>query len=460
MAIQRLSREDRFMLWPDRRWPQVNGALLLLGPDQRLDVTRLRTVIASRLDAVPRFRQVLWVPPRRLGGPLWIDAQAFDIAQHVSAVSVAAPAGEPELLATVEELWCRPLDRSRPLWELWLLGDLPEGRRAVFVKLHHAMADGVAAIATLAAFLDVEASASMSAPKPWRPDPRPSDRELLIDSLHGRAASVRRGLARAAHPVRTARSLGEAWPATKEIFAEQPVPPTSLGGVVGFGHNLAPARTSLELMKEVAHARGATVNDVFLELIAAGLRELLATRGELRPGMVVRVSVPVSLRLADRARARGNLISQMIVPLPVGDADSLSRLTAIAAETARRKQLRRPSMAVFPVNRVIGPLLLKAVARQRVNVASTNVPGPDQRLYLAGAEIEEVFPLLPLIGNEPLAVGAMSYAGRFNLMAVGDRRLVPDLDVFAAAVRSEAEHLGVATPRAEEPAKAPAMSER
>ena len=117
-------------------------------------------------------------------------------------------------------------------------------------------------------------------------------------------------------------------------------------------------------------------------------------------------------------------------------------------------------MAVFPVNRVIGPLLLKAVARQRVNVASTNVPGPDQRLYLAGAQIEEVFPLLPLIGNEPLAVGAMSYAGRFNLMAVGDRRLVPDLDVFAAAVRSEAERLGVAPPRAERTAKAHATAAR
>ncbi len=437
MAIERLSREDRFMLWPDRRWPQVNGALLLLKADDPMPLESLRQAVASRLDAVARFRQVLCVPPRRLGGPLWIDAPDFDIAQHVLEFPVPMPGREAELLAAVEELWRRPLDRARPLWEMWLLTGLADGRVAVFVKLHHVIADGVAAVATMAAFLDTEPDGRRPPPTPWRPNPPPLDRELRADFARRRVSSFRKGLAPAAHPIRTMRALRAVWPAVREILADKPVPATSLNGLVTVGHNLAPLRFTLAQMKDIAHAHAATVNDVYLELITAGLRRLLSARGELRPGLVVRISVPISLRLAERAQARGNLISEMVVPLPVGESDPLTRLRTIAAETAHRKQLGRPSLAVFPMNRVIGPLLLKAISRQHVNVASTNVPGPAQPLYSVGAPIAEVFPLLPLIGNEPLAVGAMSYAGQFNVMAVADRKLVPDLDVFAEGMRAD-----------------------
>lgn len=248
---------------------------------------------------------------------------------------------------------------------------------------------------------------------------------------------MRRSLSPLVHPARTFRAVRGAWPALHEILADKPLPPTSLDAVVGQGHNLAPIRTSLSLMKEIARAHGATVNDVLLALITAGLRRLLSSRGELEPDMVMRISVPVSLRLAERAHASGNLISTMVVPLPVGSPDAAARLRRIAAETARRKTISRPSMAIFPTNRLLGPLALKAVKRQRVNVASTNVPGPEQPLYLAGSRIREVFPLLPLIGNEPLAIGAMSYAGQFNIVAVGDRGLMPDLDAFAEGMRRE-----------------------
>ncbi len=448
MAIERLSREDRFMLWPDRRWPQVNGALLLLQADRPPDLETIRQAVAGRLDGVPRFRQLLWIPPRRLGGPLWIDAERFDIAQHVREYAVGKAGGEAEVLAAVEELWCRPLDHSKPLWEMWVLTGLPDGRFGLFNKIHHAIADGVAAIATLAGFFDLAPDARQAPAKPWTPERRPTDRELFLDGVRERARGWRRAASPVRHPARTARAIRAAWPALREIFADKPVPPTSLDAVVESGHNLAPIRAPLALMKDVAHAHGATVNDVFLELITSGLRALLGARRELRPGTVLRISVPVSLRLAERAHARGNLISTMVVPLPVGIADRAERLRLIAAESARRKARSRPSLAIFPTNRLLGPLMLMAIRRQRVNVASTNVPGPDQPLYLAGARILEVFPLLPLIGDEPLAVGAMSYSGQFNIMAVGDRRLFPDLEVFAEGVRGEVAAFGRPAPAA------------
>ena len=443
MTVERLSREDRFMLWPDRRWPQVNGALLVLDgrplSDRagRFQIDRARSFIESRLERVPRFRQLLYVPPGRLGGPVWVDARQFDVSEHVTEIAVPGPAGEAEVLAVVEELWCRRLDRSRPLWSMCFLTGLPEGRVALFLRIHHAIADGVAAIATFAGLLDTAPDAGPAAAQPWTASPPPSAGELFRDSLRERGAAVRRSVSPLLHPARTFRAVRGVWPALHEVFADQPLAPTSLDAVVGQGHNLAPIRTSLSLMKEIALAHGATVNDVLLALITAGLRRLLSGRGELEPEMVVRISVPVSLRLAERAQARGNLISTMVVPLPVGNPEPTVRLRRIAAETARRKTISRPSMAIFPTNRLLGPLMLKAIKRQRVNVASTNVPGPGQPLYLAGSRILEVLPFLPLIGNEPLAIGAMSYAGQFNIMAVGDRELVPDLDHFAEGMRDE-----------------------
>jgi diacylglycerol O-acyltransferase len=442
MPIERLSREDRFMLWPDRRWPQVNGALLRLEASGLPGLDGLRAAVGRRLAAVPRFRQVLWVPPRRLGGPLWIDDQRFDIATHVRESRVPGPAGEQELLATVDELWCKPLDPAHPLWGMWLLTGLPDGEAAVFVKIHHAIADGLAATATLAEFLDAAPGATPPAPMSWVPAPPPSKRALLVTSLRDRASGLKKALRPVTHPARTARAVRAAWPALREILTDKALPPTSLDGMVTSGHNLAAIRTTLEEMKGTAHANDATVNDVLLELIGAGLRQLLGARHELEPGMIVRVSVPVSLRLSERAHARGNLISEMVVPIPVGERDPVARLRSIAAETALRKQLRRPSIAVMPMNRLCGPLVLSAVRRQRVNVASTNVPGPEQPLYLAGARVRDVFPLMPLIGNQPLAVAAMSYAGQFNVMVIADRALVPDLGVFAEAVRLELAALG------------------
>ncbi|HWD42512.1 MAG TPA: wax ester/triacylglycerol synthase family O-acyltransferase [Actinomycetota bacterium] len=454
-SIDRLTALDQLMVSASALWPQEIGALAildganLLEPTGRFRIEAAREAIASRLQLVPRFRQVVHAPRRGLGGPLWVDAPAFDVSDHVRALALADAGGEADLLLATERLRRQPLDPARPLWEMWFLTGLPDARIALFVKLHHALADGMAAMATVAALLDAVPDAPTAPAHPWAPAPLPSAGALLADSLLGHVERLGSALAVLARPRTTARRLRAAWPATRELLAEAPAPETSLNRMVGPGRDLALVRTTLDQVKEVAHAHQATVNDVLLAVTAGGLRALLRSRGEPVEDTTVRVYVPVSLRARARGPQQGNRIAQMAVPLALGVPDPGRRLRQIAAETARRKARARAPLGTLFGGRIIRRLLLKAVVRQRVNVTTASVPGPEAPLYLAGARLLEVYPVLPLIANEPLGVGGLSYAGTFAIGVVADRDACPDLDVFTAAMRDDLRALGMATPAAE-----------
>jgi diacylglycerol O-acyltransferase / wax synthase len=416
-SIDRLTALDQLMLRASKVWPQEIGALAvldgsdLLEPDGRLRIEAVRKVIASRLHLVPRFRQVVHVPRRWLGGPLWVDTPSFDLSEHVRVLPLPAGSSEADLLVATEHLRGRRLDPSRPLWPMWFLTGLPDNQVALFVKLHHAIADGMAAMATISALLD---------PAPF---------SVL------------------ARPRTTMRRLRAAWPAIGELLAEKPAPKTSLDRMVGPDRNLALIRTTLEAVKEVAHRHGATANDILLAATAGGLRAVLRRRGEPVEDITVRVYVPVSLRLRRGLRGpqQGNLIAQMAVPLSLGKSEPGRRLEQIAAETARRKARARTSLGTLFGGRITRRLLLVAVMRQRVNATTADIPGPEAPRYLARARVLEVFPLLPLIANEPLGVGALSYAGAFTIGVVVDRDACPDLDAFVAGLREELHALGVPT---------------
>jgi diacylglycerol O-acyltransferase len=450
-SIDRLTALDQLMLRASKVWPQDIGALALLDganlldPSGRFRIEAVREAIGSRLQLVPRFRQVVHVPRRGLGGPLWVDAPSFDLSEHVRALPLPAGSSEADLLVATEQLRGRRLDPSRPLWAMWFLTGLPDNQVALFVKLHHAIADGVAAMATISALLDTAPDTPVPRAHPWTPTPWPSAGELLADTLHRHLQRLARALSTLARPRTTVRRLRGAWPAIRELLAEKPATKTSLDRMVGPNRNLALIRTSLEAVKEVAHAHAATVNDVLLAGTAGGLRALLDSRGEPVEDTTVRIYVPVSLRRRVRGPQQGNLIAQMAVPLPLGVADPGRRLREIAAETANRKARTRTSLGTVFGGRVARRLLLMAVMRQRVNVCSASIPGPEVPHYLAGARVLEVFPILPLIANEPLGVGALSYAGRFTIGVVADRDAYPDLDAFAAGLRDELHALGVPT---------------
>jgi len=452
MTIDRLTPEDQVMLWPDAMWPQDIGAVALLDPNG-FSLERVRRVVESRLHLVPRFRQRLHEPDKRFGRPLWIDDPAFDLGRHVGVVQIPPPGDEPQLLAAVEELRRRRLDRNRPLWEMWFLTGMRDGRIGMFARTHHSVADGIAGVATLGAFLDLEPCLAPAAPPPWLPLPAPSEAELLADEAQGRGDQSRMRLLALAHPVTTARHALAALPAMRELFAEPALPPTSLDCLVGAGRAYGIVRGRLDAVKDVAHESGGKVNDVLLTVIAGGLRGLLLSRGEAVEGLVMRIYVPVSLRQGQYAGARGNRISQMAVPLPVWEPDPRRRLRLIRAETARRKARARPSVGALPFTGIAGRLALKLVQRQRVNVESADLPGPPVPMYLAGTRILELFPLLPLIGRVSLGVGALSYAGQLNLGVVADKDGYPDLEVFCASMHEGLHTLGIEAAARSEPAR-------
>lgn len=455
MDIERLSPEDLMMLWPDHIWPQDIGVIALLGGADLFDnggdlrIEAIRQAVATRLDRLPRSRQVLFHPPRaKLGEPCWVDDLDFDIRNHVKVRALQGNSGEVELLAVVEGLRSVPLERGCPLWELWLLPGLPDQRVGMFARTHHTVADGMAGVAALAALLEPASGASTGHPGEWTPASSPTEEELLLDARERARARRQRRLSALRHPVGSLGAFASRLPAIHEILAERSVPPTSLTRLVGGGRKLAIVRTSLGDVKAVAHEHDAKVNDVLLAVIAGALRRLFAARRESIPD-AVRAYVPVSLRHDQYANATGNRISQMMLPLPTAVSDPFARLQLVARETTRRKAMPRPTLDAIPSRGLAGRVALKLIDRQHVNVTTADLPGPAQPMYLAGAPLLELIPVIPLIGKISLGVGALSYAGQFNIGVVADRDAHPDLEVFVSAMTEELRALGLSTRLAE-----------
>jgi WS/DGAT/MGAT family acyltransferase len=348
-SLERLTASDLFVLsWDDFGWSGDIGALAildgtrLLDPDGRVRIEDIRQQLEPRLHLVPRFRQRLYRPRRGLGWPLWVDAQSFDLADHVRVHPLAPPGDQAQLLQACAELAGRRLDPTRPLWAAWLLPGLPEQRVGLFLKLHHAFADGMSGVAAIGALLDLDADAPTPVAPPWTPRPLPTAGELLRDNLHRRVQGLDRALLALAHPSRTLRRARAAWPVWREFFAEQRAPRTSLNRPIGADRQLAVVGSRLELIKQVAHAHHAKVNDVVLAAVAGGLAELLAGRGEPVDRLALRTMVPISLHRQQPGQASRNLDGAMVVPLPLGEPDPVRRLQLIAAETAERKRKARP----------------------------------------------------------------------------------------------------------------------
>jgi len=319
---------------------------------------------------------------------------------------------------------------------MWFLPGLPGGRVGMFVKVHHSIADGVAGIAALGAFFDTVPDPHVTIEPPWSPRARPLTRELFEDNIRRRLQGSGRMFGKVAHPVETVHQAQQAWPAVREAFIEGRAPRTSLNQRVGWHRRFALVRSNLALVRRIARAHDATVNDVLMVALAGGLRDLLLGRAEHVAGQVLRAFVPVSLHTEQRGEAQGNLDGAMVVPLPIGVADDVRRLQLIAGETAyRRKKHRPPGGMLFgsiPIQRVA----LRLAPHQRVmNTYAANVPGPPVPLYFAGAKVLELFPVVPILGNVSIGVGALSYAGQFNVTAVADREICPDLAIFAEGMR-------------------------
>jgi diacylglycerol O-acyltransferase / wax synthase len=449
-GLERLSASDLYvLLWDDFGWSGNIGVLAvldgtgLLDPDGGVRIEAVRRQLEPRLHLVPRFRQRLYRPGLGLGWPLWVDSASFDLADHVRVFPLAAPGGREELLQACEQLAQRRLDPSRPLWEAWLLPGMPERRVGLFLRAHHAMVDGMAGVAAFAALLDSVADAITPAVPPWTPMPIPTTGELLHDNLRRRLQGLDRVWSSLAHPRSTLRQARRASPAWREFLAERRAPRTSLNHPIGAERRLALVGSRLEVVKQVAHAHHAKVNDVVLAAVAGGLRELLRHRGEPVEQLTLRALVPISLHREQAGQARGNQDGWMVVPLALGEPDPARRLDLIAAETAARKHKAHPQTGAGIFRFALAQrAFLRLFARQRlVNITVTNVAGPPVPLYLSGSRLQELFPVVSLAANLRLAVAVLSYAGQLNLTAVADRDGFGDVEVFAKGAQSTLDDL-------------------
>lgn len=446
-SIDRLLPADLMMLWPeDYGWREDIGAIAVLDPpvDGDLDVGRVRALVESRLHLVPRLRQVLVRPAKGLGGPYWADDQHFDVREHVGIAPLPDGAGEAELLAEVERLRRRPFDPARPRWEMWLLPGLPDHRTGLYLKLHHAVADGLAGIALIGAFLDLEGDAAPTDPVPWHPRPVPTESELRADARIRRAAARREAVSGARDPVRTVR---RAWASAGALWRIERTraPRTALNRPIGAARQLSLVRLDLEAARELAHRHHATINDVVLALTADGLRALARHRGEATEDLVLRAVVPVSLHDEGAGPASGNQDGSMLVPLALGSCSPAARIEAVADASKRAKRsVFVPPSGVLARTELAQRATWRHFDRQRwANTYVANLPGPPIPLHLAGARLHEVFPVVPLTGNITVGVGAMSYAGVLALAFVADVDTCNDLHVFEEAVAASLDALGL-----------------
>lgn len=447
----RLSALDvSFLYLEDGTTPMHMGEMLIFqAPDSGFDYDRLVTLIRRRIAFVPRYRQrVRWVPGR-LANPVWVDDQDFDVAFHVRRSALPSPGTDGQLRELVARVMSRPLDRARPLWEVYLVEGLEGGRFAILTKTHHAMIDGTAAVDIGQVILDATPDPKPTPHLHWNPSQEPSGAELVagavVDSVRRPASVVdnaRKSMTdageAAAGLLRSAGGLVSAlWSAARPP-AESP-----LNVPIGAQRRFGTATLDLEDFKRIRREHGGTINDVVLAVLAGALRAWLMTRQENVGGRhTIRAMVPVSVQDIG-ARRPSNRVAAFLVDLPTGEQDPVVRLNRISFDMGQHKEdghmVGAQTLVALtgftpPTLHAMGARLAGDLSRRVANVVITNVPGPQQPLYVAGAQLLAAYPVLPLVKNMAVSIGLTSYNGGVYFGVNADRDAMDDIDVLTACI--------------------------
>ena len=418
-------------------------------------IGEITDLVESKLPLLTRYRQKVRFVPAGLGHPVWVDDPNFALAYHVRHSALPSPGDEGDLENLMGRLMSQELDRQRPLWEVWAIDGLPDGRWALITKVHHCMVDGVAGTDLLTVLLDPDRIAKAVEIKPWNPAPEPSDVELTIDALFRLASNPARQLAswRSAglHPQQWWKHLTDVAAGLRSFAGRvlAPASPPSIGGTIGPHRRWAAARCTLADVKFIRGGFGGSVNDVVLSAISGAFRAVLIQRGEPVDDVILRTLVPVSVRHADD-HTWSNQVSLIVAELPVGIADPVTRLTAVHEQMTALKASHQvmAGEAVIASADLIPPMLislgahaamtvLRTTPQTMVNTVTTNVPGPQFPLYALGREMVEYLPFVPLSEGVPIGVAILSYNGQLSFGITGDYDAAPDVHFMARQIEAE-----------------------
>jgi WS/DGAT/MGAT family acyltransferase len=437
----------------DEAHMHVGGVLIFEGPPPSYE--DLLEHINSRMHLVPRFRQKLAFPPLESGRPFWVDDPSFNLEYHVRHSALPSPGSEEQLRNMVGRVFSQRLDRSKPLWELWLVQGLKRKRFALVSKTHHSLVDGVSGVDIATVLFDFKPVPEPAEPESsWVAQPEPSGASLVARSVEGLletpVRAARRLEAAIRHPRPAVRQLTEAAEAVGEVAwaYANPAPEVPLNTPIGSHRRFQWVRGDLAELKRIKGALGGTVNDVVLTVVSGALRRWLHSRGVRTEGLELRALVPLSIRAEDQHGVLGNQIAAMRGPLPVYIADPVRRLDEVrkGMENVKSSKQALGAEVISRFNDFAPPTLLAQASRlnfstRLFNLIVTNVPGPQVPLYVLGRELEDIFPVAFLPENHALAIAIMSYNGNIDYGLLADYDAMPDLDAIEQGIEESTAEL-------------------
>jgi diacylglycerol O-acyltransferase / wax synthase len=471
MATQhkdRLSSVDASFLAQERQASHMHVGAVIIFEGPPLSREEFLEGIESRLHLVPRYRQKLAFPRFEMGRPFWVDDPNFNIDYHVRHTALPSPGSLEQLRQLAGRIFSQRLDRSKPLWENWLVQGLEGNRFALISKTHHALVDGVSGVDLAGVLFDLS-PVPQEVPPPeeeWTAHPEPTQAELIAEGVKGAIRTpfdlAGETLSALQHPDRTLQRAREAAEGLGEVVwaGLNPAPDMPLNVPIGPHRRIVWASSDLDDFKRIKNSFGGTVNDVVLTVVSGALRRFLRSRGVRTEGLELRALVPVSIRAEDERGQLGNRIAAMRGPLPVycDDVVECLRLVQQAMGDLKESKQALGAEVIAGLTEFAPPTLLAQASRlnfstRLFNLIVTNVPGPQFPLYMHGREMLELIPVAFLPENHALAIAIMSYNGgvRFGLLA--DYDAMPDVEFVAQALEDVLAEL-LERAREAEPARA------
>ena len=430
--------------------PMHNATVEIFEPGESgFDYGRLVRLVQERISFVPRYRQRVQTVPGRVANPVWVDDDRFDIGYHVRRSALPRPGSLDQLRELVARIVSRPLDRSRPLWEIYFVEGLADGRVAILSKSHQVLVDGIHTVDLGQVLHDTSPEPKLLGGDEWRPFGSPSPFSLM-------AGAVRDSVRSPGTVADTARSAGgsllrgagdalaSAGRVVDALTNRTPSPDSPIIGPLSQQRRVVAISTPLASYRTIREAHGGSVNDVILATVTGGLRAWLMARGEsMRRIRQIRAVVPVSV-IDDELEATslGTQIAPHFVDLPIWEASPVVRLHQVSYSFQTHQDTGRAVAASRLVSisgfapstfHAIGSRVA-AAERRRYNLSVTNVPGPQTPLYAAGARMVESYPVPPLLEGHPLAIGVTSYDGQVFYGMTADRDMLPDADLIGACL--------------------------